>query len=58
MEEEVRLLVDGAYERAKKLLRRHEDKLHKLAAALIKEETLSGEQIATLLRLPLQARAK
>jgi ATP-dependent Zn protease len=53
VEEEVRLLVDGAYNRAKALLIANEDKLHKLAAALVQEETMSGDQISKLLGLPL-----
>ena len=56
VEDEVRQLVDAAYARAKALLQRNEDKLHKLAAALVKEETMSGAEIAALLRLPLTAK--
>lgn len=33
-------------------LQANEDKLHKLARELVKEETLSGDQIARLLGLP------
>ena len=55
VDEEVSALVTAAYERAKRLLTAHEDKLHKLASALIKEETLSGEQIGRLLGLPHKA---
>lgn len=52
VEEEVKSIVDNAYERAKRLLKANEDKLHTLARELVKEETLSGEQIARLLGLP------
>lgn len=56
MELEVRALVDKAYQRAKELLKANEDKLHLLAKELIKEETLSGEQIRKLLKLPTAQR--
>ena len=52
VEEEVQLLVQEAYNRAKSLLKQNEDKLHKLASALVERETMSGEQISELLGLP------
>jgi ATP-dependent Zn protease len=57
VENEVHTLVDAAYARAKALLVSNEDKLHKLANELLKEETLSGEQIGRLLGLPAKAAA-
>ncbi|GIL68307.1 hypothetical protein Vafri_21590, partial [Volvox africanus] len=49
VEDEVRKLVQGAYERAKTVLTKHERDLHRLAAELLEKETLSGEQIKTML---------
>ncbi|PNW73682.1 hypothetical protein CHLRE_13g568400v5 [Chlamydomonas reinhardtii] len=57
VEEEVRKLVQGAYDRAKAVLTRHEPQLHKLAAELLDKETLSGEQIRTSLGLAARAAA-
>ncbi|KXZ43593.1 hypothetical protein GPECTOR_86g387 [Gonium pectorale] len=51
VEEEVRKLVQGAYERAKAVLSSHERDLHKLAAELLEKETLSGDQIKGMLGL-------
>lgn len=52
VEEEVQVLVEQAYTRAQSLIKSNEDKLHKLASALVERETLSGEQIRELLGLP------
>ncbi|KAL6774585.1 FTSH4 [Auxenochlorella protothecoides x Auxenochlorella symbiontica] len=49
IEAEVRALVTAAHARARDLLAAHEKELHALAAALLKEETLSGQQIKDLL---------
>eukprot|EP00892_Ulva_mutabilis_P009694 jgi/Ulvmu1/7097/UM033_0158.1 len=54
VEEEVQLLVQDAYKRAKNLIKANEDKLHKLASALVERETMSGDQISELLGLPLR----
>lgn len=48
VEAEVKALLAGAYERASKVLKRHEADLHALAAALLDRETLSGGEIAEL----------
>jgi len=55
VESEVKRLVQGAYARAKHLLTSQEAQLHKLAAALLEQETLSGEEIRKLLGLPMPA---
>ncbi len=47
---EVRRVVDGAYQRARKILDGNIDQLHALAKALIEYETLTGEEIAALLK--------
>ena len=42
---EVKRLTDEAYLNAKRILKKHEDKLHLLAGALIEKETLTGEEV-------------
>ena len=41
----------SAYDNAKAILRKHEDKLHVLAQELIKQETLTGDQVRHLIGL-------
>ncbi|KAG1655321.1 hypothetical protein FOA52_008233 [Chlamydomonas sp. UWO 241] len=57
VEAEVRALVQGAYERARTILKQNEGQLHRLAAGLLESETMSGEQIRLLLGLPGRAEA-
>ena len=47
-------LVQTAYERAKAVLRQHDQDLHKLATALLERETMSGSQIKDLLGIKSQ----
>jgi cell division protease FtsH len=47
---EIRKLVDGGYERAKMLLKKHKKQLDLLANALLEFETLSGDEITNLLK--------
>ncbi|KAL1833232.1 ATP-dependent zinc metalloprotease FTSH 4, mitochondrial [Daucus carota subsp. sativus] len=49
IEEEVRELLETAYNNAKTILTTHEKELHALANALLERETLSGNQIKALL---------
>ncbi|GAX77220.1 hypothetical protein CEUSTIGMA_g4666.t1 [Chlamydomonas eustigma] len=49
IEEEVKELVQGAYLRAKAILKGYEHELHALAKALMEKETMTGEQIKALL---------
>ena len=44
IDREVRNIVDTAYDKAKTLLEEHIDKLHVIAEALLKFETISGEE--------------
>jgi cell division protease FtsH len=44
IDREVRNIVDKAYDKAKTLLEEHVDKLHIIAEALLKYETISGEE--------------
>ena len=46
---EVKKLVEGGLERARKLLTDHVDQLHSLAGALLDYETLSGDEIKRLI---------
>jgi len=50
IDEEVRSLVDGAYNHARQLLVDNVDKLHLLAGALLEREMLDGEQVEKVLR--------
>lgn len=47
---EIRALVDGAHEQAKKILNENEKELHLLAEAMLEYETLSGDDITQLLK--------
>ncbi|MBA3512348.1 ATP-dependent zinc metalloprotease FtsH [Sphingomonas sp.] len=49
IDKEIRRVVEDGYERAKKLLNEHQEELHTLAKALLEYETLSGDEIRTLL---------
>ncbi|MCP1726989.1 cell division protease FtsH [Natronospira proteinivora] len=42
---EIRAIIDQNYERAERLLREHEDKLHVMAEALMQYETIDAKQI-------------
>ncbi|WP_221792255.1 ATP-dependent zinc metalloprotease FtsH [Aquisediminimonas sediminicola] len=46
---EIRRIVDGGYDKAKEVLSQHIDELHALANALLEYETLSGDEIKSLL---------
>jgi cell division protease FtsH len=46
---EIRALVEGGHERARAVLKEHEDQLHLLAQALLEYETLTGDEIKALL---------
>lgn len=49
VDQEVKLIVEKAYERATELLKKNSDQLHKLAEGLLEYETLSGDEIKDLL---------
>lgn len=46
---EVRRIVDTAFARAKELLTKHRDQLDRVAGALLEYETLTGDEIKTLM---------
>ncbi len=50
IDSEIRGLVDAGYNRAKDVLTKHEDQLHLLANALLEYETLSGDEIDSLVK--------
>ncbi|TPW34368.1 ATP-dependent zinc metalloprotease FtsH [Oecophyllibacter saccharovorans] len=50
VDEEVRKLVDEAYAQARQLVLTHIDDLHRLAGALLEYETLTGDDVARILR--------
>ena len=49
IDEEVRRVIDGNYQRARDILERDTDKLHKMAEALIKYETIDEQQITDIM---------
>ncbi len=50
IENEVKSLIDSAYGRARQILTDNLEELHRLAKGLIEYETLSGDEIRTVLR--------
>ena len=50
IDKEVRRVIDDNYQRAKDILEREQDKLHKMADALIKYETIDEEQIRDIMQ--------
>jgi cell division protease FtsH len=49
IDQEVRRLIDANYGRAKEILETNADKLHKMAEALIKYETIDDSQIKDIM---------
>ena len=49
IDEEVRRIIDSNYERAERLLNENVDKLHAMAKALVKYETIGEEQIKDIM---------
>ncbi len=49
IDEEVRNIIDRNYKRAEKILKENTDKLHLMAEALIKYETIDTEQIKDIM---------
>ncbi len=50
VDSEVRILVEGGYNKAREILTTHNDELHALAQGLLEYETLSGDEIKRLLK--------
>jgi len=49
IEEEVKRVIDEAYQRAKEKLKKHEEQLHSIAKALLEYETLSGTEVKDII---------
>jgi cell division protease FtsH len=49
LDEEMRKIIDGQYERAKLLIEANADALERVAKALLEHETLDGNQVKTLM---------
>ncbi len=49
IDEEVRRIIDDCYKSTEKLLRKHREELVRVAEGLLVKETLSGEEVATLI---------
>ncbi len=52
IDQEVKRIVDAAYKKVQKLLKSNQSNLKTLAAALLEKETIEGEEIRNILRLP------
>jgi cell division protease FtsH len=52
IDQEVKRLVDDAYKKVREALTANQDKLKKLAAALLEKETIEGDEIRKILGLP------
>jgi cell division protease FtsH len=50
VDEEIRNLIENAEQTARRILHEHIDELHALAKALLEHETLSGDEVAAVLR--------
>lgn len=49
IDEEVRRIIDEAYQTAKGILQEHEDLLHKIAQTVVEKETLEGKEIDAII---------
>lgn len=56
IDEEVLVLVNQAYDKAKGLLRKYEDKLHEIAQKLLEVETLTREEFEEIFPSPVEKR--
>ena len=50
IDDEIKALVVGAHDKAKKILTEHLDELHIIAKAMLEHETLTGDEIKALLK--------
>ncbi|WP_286294125.1 ATP-dependent zinc metalloprotease FtsH [Methylomarinovum tepidoasis] len=50
IDEEIRAIIDRNYERAERILKENMDKLHMMAEALVKYETIDRDQIDAIMR--------
>jgi cell division protease FtsH len=57
IDQEVRKLIDGSYEKVRGMLRQNRERLGSLAKVLLEKETLEGEEIRSILGLPEKKKA-
>ena len=57
IDQEVRQLVNAAYERARQILRQYEDKLHAVAQRLLEVETINREEFEAIFPPPFPKRS-
>jgi cell division protease FtsH len=57
IDDAVARLIDDAHQRARNVLTTHRDRLDAVAAALLREESLDGEQLAAIVNAPQPAEA-
>jgi cell division protease FtsH len=50
IDEEVKSIINGCYDRAKQVITLHRDKLEMIAKALLEYETLEGKQVEEIVR--------
>ncbi|MFH0846886.1 MAG: ATP-dependent zinc metalloprotease FtsH [Chloroflexota bacterium] len=55
IDEEVRLIIEGAHDRARQILEENKAKLVKLAETLLEKETLEAEELDAVLKEPVAA---
>ena len=48
IDQEIKKIIDGQYERAKSILKKHEDKLHQLSNKLLETEVIFKEDLETI----------
>ena len=48
IDQEIKKIIDGQYERAKAILKKHEDKLHQLANKLLETEVIFKEDLEVI----------
>ena len=50
VDQDVRKILDEAYQRTLEVLKKHEAAMHKIAAELLEKETISGERVREILK--------
>ena len=53
IDDEVRRLIDGAYQTAKQVLTEHRDKLEEVVVRILEEETMEGDHLTRFLEAPV-----
>ncbi|TBH21351.1 ATP-dependent zinc metalloprotease FtsH [Thermus thermamylovorans] len=50
IDQDIRAILDEAYERAQGVLREHQEAMHRIAEELLREETIPGERVRAILK--------